>query len=227
VRSAYSPLSLSISDSILGSVCEFAESLLISDDGASVGITFAGIALTDTLRISWSDWLKRISVLEGILVGSRREFVLNDLRGRVHVSDGTLCKTESVVRTKESSDENLALRLVNLASSVVIVFLPEVIEVSVYVGINLVFSHHVEATNNIGGPVRSGALGELPDASSSAERVFLLNSVAFEDVVHNVVLVGTVALVREVIDMRGIRSGSDGSPFGLLSNSLLDSHGRG
>ena len=114
---------------------------------------------------------------EGLLNGGGRELVLDDLGGGGHVRDSARGKSESVVGTKESSHEGLTLRLVDLAGTVVVVFLPEVVEVSSDVGVNLILLHDVKLANNISSPRGTGVLGELPDASAGTDGVSLLDSV--------------------------------------------------
>merc|ERR1719223_2599425 len=100
---------------------------------------------------------------EGSLIRGGGELVLDDLRSGLHVGEGTWRQSESVVGAKESSHERLAFGLVDLASAVVVVFLPEVVEVSSHIGVNLIVLHDVELANDVGSPLRSGGLGQLPD----------------------------------------------------------------
>ena len=165
--------------------------------GVNSGIPF----LSRSLSGSGS---KGVSVLEGLLFWGRRELVLVDLSGRVHVRQSTGSKSESVVWSEEGSQEGLTLRLVDLAGSVVVVLSPEVVEVGGHVSINLVVVHDVESSHDVGSPLGSGPLRELPHTGACAGGVSLLDSIALEDVVHDVVLVGTVALAGKVVSVGGV-----------------------
>merc|ERR1712086_45916 len=116
-----------------------------------------------------------------------------NLSGRSHVRESTWGKSKSVVWAEESSHKSFSFRLVDFSSSVVIVFFPEVIEVSSNIVINFIVIHNVESSNDIGGPFRTSSLWELPDTGSSTEWVLLFDSISLEDVIHNVVLISSIA----------------------------------
>mmetsp|Transcript_15932 Transcript_15932/g.24622 ORF Transcript_15932/g.24622 Transcript_15932/m.24622 type:complete len:206 (-) Transcript_15932:8-625(-) len=167
---------------------------------------------------------KLVSVLEGLLVRAGGELVLHDLSRGVHVGDSARSQSEPVVRAEQGSHEGLTLGLVNLPGAVVVVLGPEVIEVSSEIGIDLILIHDVESSDGVSSPLVAGPLGELPDTGSGTHGVLLLNSIALEDVVQDVVLIGSVALGREVVGVGSIRAlggRSEGDTFDELDSLRL------
>merc|ERR1719223_43667 len=137
-----------------------------------------------------------VSVSEGSggLSSDATEVVDDLLTGGVHVGEGTWGKSESVVGSEESSHEGLTLGSVDLAGSVVVVLVPEVLEVGSDVGVNLVVVHHVESSDDVGSPLGSGGLWQLVDSGSSTHWVSLFDLVSLEDVIHDIVLISSIAL---------------------------------
>ena len=81
------------------------------------------------------------------------ELVLDQLTGRIHIGESSWGESESVIWTKECANESLGLGLVDFASSVIVVLLPEVVEVGSDVLVDLVLLHNVELSDDISGTV--------------------------------------------------------------------------
>jgi len=129
-----------------------------------------------------------------------------DLSGTVEVGKGTWSKSESVVWTKEGSHEGLTLGLVDLSSSVIVILFPEVVEVGSDVVVNLIIIHNVESSDDISGPLWATSLWELPDSGTRSKWVLFLDSVSLENIVHDIILISTVALVGEMVGVTGVWS---------------------
>jgi len=144
------------------------------------------------------------------------ELILNIVSVGVHVWKGTWSKSESVVRSEKGSDESFSLWFVNFSSSIIIILSPEVVEVSSNVGINFVLLNNMKSSNDVCSPLGSWWFWKFPDTSSSSEWVSLFNSVSLKNIIHDIVLISTIALVRKMISVTCIRSFGRWSPWGFL-----------
>ena len=156
---------------------------------------------------------------EFLFVWSSVELILNIVSMWVHVREGAWGESESVVWSKKGSHKCLSLWFVDFSSSVVIVFSPEVIEVSGNVGINFISLNNVESSNNISCPLWSWWFWKFPDSGSWSNWVSFFDSVSLENIVHNIILISSIALVGEMVGITCIRSLCWWCPWGLLLDS--------
>ena len=161
---------------------------------------------------------------EWLFIWSSVEFILDNVSMGVHVWEGTWGKSESVVGSKKSSDECLSFWFVDLSSSVIVIFGPEIIEVSGNVSINFICLNNVESSYDICCPLGSWGLWKFPDTCSGSNWVSLFNSVSLENIVDDIILVSSVAFIRKMICVTGVRSLGRWSPWWLWldCNSLGD-----
>ena len=130
-----------------------------------------------------------------LFVWSSMEFILNIVGVGLHIRKGTWGKSKSVIGSEKSSDEGFSFRFINFSSSVIVVFSPEVIEVSGYICVNFILLDDMESSNNVSSPLWSRWFWEFPDTSSSTKWISLFNSVSLEYVVHDVVFISTIAFI--------------------------------
>ena len=161
---------------------------------------------------------------EWLFIWSSMEFVLDNVSMGVHVREGAWGKSESVVGSKKSSHECLSFWFVDFSSSVIVIFGPEIIEVSGNVSINFIFLNNMESSNDICRPLWSWGLWKFPDTSSGSYWVSFFNSVSLENIVDDIILISSIAFIRKMISITGVRSLGRWGPWGfwLDCNSLGD-----